>query len=313
MLRLEELDLLACPDCSGESLDPLEPRAERGLVREGGLRCPRCGSVYEIGGGIPWLLPAALKGMRRQGIETHHEEWSRWGERLVDFADWRRRTWSEDSPEEKERNRLAAERRRDAFARFCGRIPGRALEVGCGDGYLSRAPGFSVEEYWGVDPMPPEEGEPEFRLVAGVGERLPFRSGAFQAVLVKDSLHHFQDPARFLDEARRVTEREGRLLVCQGVEGEADSGEAAGPAGRLGDRAAKAWHLLREGRIRELGERAGRLVTGGGAPGKDEESEEDRPWLWQLTREAIESEVSRRFRVLEALTDGNCLYLKATH
>lgn len=309
MLGPEDLDCLACPDCSGTGLQEHSVRSERGEVVEGTLTCPRCGAVYEIADGVPWLLPAALKGVRRRGIETSHEDWRSWGERLFGFLDWREQTWEKGPAEMRRRDEILAERRRDSFVAFCGALEGRVLEVGCGSGYLSRAPGFRAGAYWGLDPIPPDDAPHGFRLVAGVGERLPFRSGAFEAVIVKESLHHFQNPVRFLDEARRVTAPRGRLLVCQGVE---ESGCRAGPLGTARlflRRSATALGLLAAGSLREFRRRTARLLDREADRGPV--APEGVPYLWRLTREDIESEVRRRFVVEETKIDGNCLYLRA--
>ncbi len=309
MLGPEDLDCLACPDCSGTVLRQSHVRSDRGEVVEGSLACPRCGAVYEIADGVPCLLPAALKGIRRRGIESSHEDWRSWGERLLGFLEWREQTWERGPAERRRRDEIVAERRRDSFVVFCGALEGRVLEVGCGSGSLGRAPGFRAGAYWGLDPVPPEDAARDIRLVAGVGERLPFRSGIFEAVIVKESLHHFQSPAGFLDEARRVTAPRGCLLVCQGVEVPGDRAGLIGSARLLVRRAGTALGLLAAGRLRELRRRTGRLLDR--EAGRGPVAPEGAPYLWRLTREDIESEVKRRFVVEETRMDGNCLYLRA--
>jgi ubiquinone/menaquinone biosynthesis C-methylase UbiE len=44
-------------------------------------------------------------------------------------------------------------------------------------------------------------------------EELPFEDGAFDAVVTRLAIHHFDDPALVLREARRVTAPGGRLVV----------------------------------------------------------------------------------------------------
>ena len=300
MMLESDLEHLACPDCTGEPLSGCGLRTERGRVLEGGLGCARCGATFPVEAGIPVLMPAALVGARRFGIEGFPEEWRSWGERLDAFRAWRERTWSGGGEEERERSGALARRRRDEFARFCGWTRGRALDVGCGDGGLFRSGHLGAAEYWGVDPVPIDGADYDFRFAAALGERLPFRGGTFEAVMVKESLHHFQDPGRFLDEARRVTARGGTLLICQGVEVAAPV--PAAPGGRakvLARRAATAMRLLMKGELAELRRRAV------GTPGGDEA-----PWLWRLTREDIEFEVGRRYAIEEARLDDNCLYLR---
>jgi SAM-dependent methyltransferase len=308
LIRADEVAHLACPDCTGEALNASDIREEKGALMAGCLTCDRCGSTYGIKGGVPWLLPAPLREEAGGAARADRGEWRLWSERLEGFKAWRVRTWQQEPAEEVRRSRLAAEARREAFAAFCGVVAGRALEVGCGDGYLSRASGLRVGEYWGVDPMPGAQAPPPFRLVAGVGERLPFRSGTFDAVMAKDSLHHFQSPAVFLEEACRVMADGGRLLICQGVEPEGEE-PRPGLARRFLSRVARAASLLASGDLPELRRRAGRMMRSGR---RDEgSSEEPRHYLWHLTREEIESEVDRKFRARRSRMEGNCVYLEA--
>jgi SAM-dependent methyltransferase/uncharacterized protein YbaR (Trm112 family) len=307
VIRAEDLDRLACPDCPGAALDGRGARGERGRLTEGALLCASCGTSFSIEEGVPWLMPSALQGARRHGAETFPEEWRRWGERLDGFRDWRARTWEGGDAIERRSSAAVAERRRDAFAAFCGSIRGRALEVACGDGHLRNARGFRAGEYWGIDPMPVTGAAYDFPFVAGVGERLPFRAGVFDAVLVKDSLHHFQDPGRFLDEARRVTSPGGRLVVCQGIE-TAPGAERSSPGGsRLLRRASTALRLLFFGDLAELRARAARAMRS--AAGEGAAAGED-PFVWHLKREDVEFEVRRRYEVRESRLDGNVLYLE---
>jgi SAM-dependent methyltransferase len=60
--------------------------------------------------------------------------------------------------------------------------------------------------------MAGEAGRPG-RRVRGDGEALPFRDGAFDAVLSTWALEHFHDPGRTLLEAARVVRPGGRLLL----------------------------------------------------------------------------------------------------
>ncbi|MBI3449141.1 MAG: methyltransferase domain-containing protein [Acidobacteria bacterium] len=304
MIRPADLELLACPDCAGEGLAPRDARVEGGAVVSGALECAKCRSAFPIESGIPWLLPAALIGGRRHGFEGFPEEWRRWGEGLEGFRGWRARKAGDGDGAASRSEVRVAEMRRDAFAAWCGGVRGRALEAACGDGRLRGARGFRSREYWGIDPMPIEGTGYDFPFVAGVGERLPFRSGSFEAVLVKDSLHHFQDPGGFFDEARRVTSSGGSLLVCQGIEGGPAAPGAGERAALLLRRARTALRLALGGEFAELKARA--MKSGG--PG---EAENVGHYLWRIRREDLELEVSRRYEIVDSRMDGNVVYLRA--
>jgi len=302
MIRSADLELLACPDCAGEGLAPRDARFEGSAVVSGALECGGCRSAFPIEHGIPWLMPAALVGGRRHGFEGFPEEWRRWGEGLEGFRGWRA-TNAGDGAASRAEVRVA-EARRDAFAAWCGDVRGRALEAACGDGRLRGTRGFHAREYWGIDPMPIEGTDYHFPFVAGVGERLPFRSGSFEAVLVKDSLHHFQSPGGFFDEARRVTSPGGCLLVCQGIEGPPATPAARERAGLFLRRAGTAAKLLLAGEISELTARARKAVSSG--------SEENvGHYIWRITREDLELEVGRRYEIVDSRVDGNIVYLRA--
>ena len=81
------------------------------------------------------------------------------------------------------------------------------LDVGCGDGLLAariaeRVAGIEVRGY--DTRVRPETAVPVARFD---GARLPEPDGAFDAVLLIDTLHHAADPMALLREARRVARR----------------------------------------------------------------------------------------------------------
>lgn len=189
---------LACPRC----------RASLGSFPST-LRCGACGADYPVQDGVPDLLPWS-------GGEPG-PEWDRWREKLDALQAWRRATWTGTPAadvRQREADDLAA-----AFFAFA-RIPHGAsvLEVGCGSGDLHRfLPG---RRYLGLDPMP-VAGAPGVELIRGVGERLPVSEGAFDAVLLCETLDHALDPARVLAEACRALRQEGVLAILQSVRVEA--------------------------------------------------------------------------------------------
>jgi ubiquinone/menaquinone biosynthesis C-methylase UbiE len=95
------------------------------------------------------------------------------------------------------------------------------LDVGCGTGAASRAASAEVDLVVGVD-LAPEmirratelAGAVEnVRFLVADSEQLPFRDGAFTAVLCSNSFHHYPDPLRAVREMGRVLASGGRLVI----------------------------------------------------------------------------------------------------
>jgi 2-polyprenyl-3-methyl-5-hydroxy-6-metoxy-1,4-benzoquinol methylase len=92
------------------------------------------------------------------------------------------------------------------------------LDVGCGNGAISRTfaeLGASVTgiEYDRARIERIATSALNFHLVAGDGQFLPFRPGAFDFVVVADVLEHVSDPRRMLQEIARVTRSGGLVYV----------------------------------------------------------------------------------------------------
>ena len=80
----------------------------------------------------------------------------------------------------------------------------RILDVGCGDGSLSatlqsKRPDVAIR---GIDVLPREKSYIPVEMFDG--KRIPFGDNTFDAVMFSDVLHHTDDPAVVLREARRV-------------------------------------------------------------------------------------------------------------
>lgn len=92
----------------------------------------------------------------------------------------------------------------------------QALEVGCGTGHwLALLP---AQVRCGLDPSArmlgrAREKDSSLELVRGAAERLPFGRCAFDLVFCVHALHHFDDPAAFIRQARRVIRPGGALAI----------------------------------------------------------------------------------------------------
>ena len=83
----------------------------------------------------------------------------------------------------------------------------KVLDVGCGDGLIDhlitqRRPDVTIS---GVDLI--VRPRTHIPVTAFDGKRIPFEDGAFDIVMFVDVLHHTEDPAILLAEARRVARR----------------------------------------------------------------------------------------------------------
>jgi SAM-dependent methyltransferase len=112
----------------------------------------------------------------------------------------------------------------------------RVLDVGCGDGRLSRLigdlrPDIAIE---GVDVL--VRGETEISVTWFDGRNLPMADASFDAVVCADVLHHAEDPLLLLSEMQRVA---GQALV---IKDHTLNGPLAGPTLRFMDRVGNARH-----------------------------------------------------------------------
>jgi SAM-dependent methyltransferase len=88
--------------------------------------------------------------------------------------------------------------------------PARVVEVGCGDGALTRRLGEEGYGALGVDPEAPEGN----RFVRSTLEEFRFEAPLDAAVAIR-SLHHLHDPARALDNLRALLKPGGRLVAFE--------------------------------------------------------------------------------------------------
>ena len=98
----------------------------------------------------------------------------------------------------------------DFFLRWLPAPPGRVLDVGCGDGSLTRLLAERGYEAVGLDPDAPNEAG-FVRATLEDLDPLP----AFDAALAVRSLHHLHDADRALDNLRGAIGPGGRLVIFE--------------------------------------------------------------------------------------------------
>ena len=93
----------------------------------------------------------------------------------------------------------------------------RLLDVGCGDGGVSRLLRQRVGEVVAIDveesPLWGEEDGLSFSVENA--EQLPFGDDEFDLIHSKDSLHHMDDPDKAVQEYRRVLNPGGTVLIVE--------------------------------------------------------------------------------------------------
>ncbi|BAN90656.1 class I SAM-dependent methyltransferase [Aeropyrum camini] len=113
-----------------------------------------------------------------------------------------------------EENRILAANEAKAVSRALEGAPRPILEVGVGTGFFASLVGAEA----GLDPSlgmlrkARERGVP--LLVAGVGERMPFRSRVFGSALIVVTLCFADDPQELLRETWRILAWGGVLVSC---------------------------------------------------------------------------------------------------
>lgn len=96
---------------------------------------------------------------------------------------------------------------------------GRTLEIGCGEGRVTRDLTRLGHETVAVDTSPTlvraaRELDPDGRYVLADGARLPFGAGSFEVVVAYNSLMDVDDMPGTVREAARVLQPEGRFCIC---------------------------------------------------------------------------------------------------
>lgn len=86
----------------------------------------------------------------------------------------------------------------------------RVLDIGCGRGFAEEIVRQAGGEYFGVDLLTSRAGFPQSR---GDAAALPFKEGAFDALMCIDSFEHVPEPERAVAEFRRVLRPGGAMFL----------------------------------------------------------------------------------------------------
>lgn len=94
------------------------------------------------------------------------------------------------------------------------------LDIGCGDGedalhiseFAKNVVGLDIQVYNNWKSIK----NSKLRFELGVGENLPFKNSSFDALFIKDVLHHVDDIEKTLKEMKRVTTHGGLVVVVEG-------------------------------------------------------------------------------------------------
>tara|TARA_B100000683_G_scaffold163286_1_gene157238 strand:- start:90 stop:752 length:663 start_codon:yes stop_codon:yes gene_type:complete len=94
------------------------------------------------------------------------------------------------------------------------------LEIGCGNGRLTAMYAASAATVIGLEPggssiRQAATNVPNVSFLCGTGLELPFNDNVFDIALFSLSLHHHPDYQRALDEAARVVQKDGLVLVLE--------------------------------------------------------------------------------------------------
>jgi ubiquinone/menaquinone biosynthesis C-methylase UbiE len=108
---------------------------------------------------------------------------------------------------------------RDAFFELLPRPSGRALDVGCGEGRVTRDLSENGYRVTGLDASATlveaaAETDPDSEYIVGDAHELPFADETFDVVVAYNVLTDVDDMPRAVGEAARVLVRGGHLCVC---------------------------------------------------------------------------------------------------
>jgi SAM-dependent methyltransferase len=122
--------------------------------------------------------------------------------------------WQTESP-------YVAERERELVQAAFLPLGRRVLDLGCAEGAtLVHLGAPAGADFTGVDLVEPKlelarRRLPGCRFVAASADKLPFPDASFDHVLIRDVVHHLEQPERAIDEVARVLAPGGRVDVLE--------------------------------------------------------------------------------------------------
>jgi SAM-dependent methyltransferase len=114
---------------------------------------------------------------------------------------------------------VVAREERELVRRAFEPLGQRVLDLGCGEGatlfHLGSPPGATGLDLFAEKVAFAARTLPMCTFVQGSVYELPFPDGSFDHLLVRDVIHHLEDPDRFVGECARVLQPGGRLDVLE--------------------------------------------------------------------------------------------------
>ena len=96
----------------------------------------------------------------------------------------------------------------------------RVLDIGCGYGPDTKNFSRYAKKVTGLDTLHHESWKrlklKNATFVVGSAEKLPFKNATFDAVFLKDVLHHVDYPEKILKEIKRVTKPNANIILVEG-------------------------------------------------------------------------------------------------
>lgn len=94
------------------------------------------------------------------------------------------------------------------------------LDLGCGDGEDSVAISRFAKKVIGVDIEKniawKNNKSPNVKFIISKAEKLPFKDSQFDALFLKDVIHHVQNIEKTMSEIKRVTKPDARIVLIEG-------------------------------------------------------------------------------------------------